>query len=109
MASLNILTNAIAASTGHPQPTDAHSPLSFQATLVGTGSLTGTVIIEGSNEKAVAASNFLLIGTITLNGTTSVSDGFVATAAPWNVIRARIPAGGITGTAATINVYMGIR
>jgi len=109
MASSNILTAATAASSGHPQVTNGTSPLSFQATITGTGALTGTVVIEGTNEVALSTSNYLTIGTITLSGTTTASDGFVAAAVPWNVVRARIPAGGITGTSATINVYMGYK
>lgn len=109
MAASNILTAATAVGSGFPQVTNSASPLSFQATITGTGSLTGTVVIEGTNEAPLAASNFLEIGTITLSGTTSASDGFVAANAPWNAVRARIPSGGITGTGATINVYMGIK
>lgn len=107
MASSNILTDATSGSTGHAQVTNGTSPLSFQASIAGTGAQTATIIIEGTNEKAIATSNFLLIGTITLSGTTTDSDGFVASAIPWNVVRARLTA--ISGTAATVNVYMGYK
>ena len=107
MATSNILTSATATSTGHPQVTNGTSPLSFQATVAGTGAVTATIIIEGTNEKAVASSNYLAIGTITLSGTTSHSDGFVASAVPWNAVRARCTA--ISGTSATLNVYMGYK
>jgi len=74
----------------------------YQASIAGTGALTGTVVIEGSNDNV----NYLTIGTITLSGTTSDSDGFVSSA-PWTFVRARVPAAGITGTAAVITVTLG--
>jgi hypothetical protein len=72
----------------------------FQATVAGTGAVSATVIIEGSNDGA----NFLTLGTITLSGTTSASDGFVSDAA-WGYVRARLTA--ISGTGAAVTVAMG--
>lgn len=106
MASSKILKDVTTGTTGHPQVTDSHSPISFQASIAGTGALTATIIIEATNEAQIAASNYLLLGTITLSGTTKDSDGFVATSVPWNVVRARLTA--ISGTAATVQVYMGM-
>ena len=80
------------------------SPYStFQATVVGTGAVTGTVVIDCSNDGTYWCSTAL--GTITLSGTTSSSDGFT-TSAPWKYVRARVTA--ISGTGATITVLMGV-
>lgn len=75
----------------------------FQAVITGTGAISGTVIIEASNDGVNAVNTAL--GTITLSGTTSFSDGFT-TDAPWKYVRARVTA--ISGTGATINVIMSI-
>lgn len=75
----------------------------FQATVTGTGAVTATVVIEVSldNTNWVATP----LGTITLSGTTSASDGFT-TDAPWKYVRARVTA--ITGTGAGVTVDMGV-
>lgn len=72
----------------------------FQATVVGTGAVTATVIIEATNDQVL----YLTLGTITLSGTTSATDGF-ASMAPWAGVRARITA--ISGTGALCTVSMG--
>ena len=72
----------------------------FQATVTGTGTVSATVVIEGSNDN----SNFLEIGTIVLSGTASDSDGF-ASNAPWAYVRARCSA--ISGTGAQVVAIMG--
>ena len=72
----------------------------YQATVLGSGAQTATVIVEGSNENI----NFLTLGTITLSGTTTASDGFASEAA-WVFVRARLTA--ISGTGATVTVVMG--
>lgn len=73
----------------------------YQATVSGTGAVTATVVIEVSLD----GSNWLTLGTITLSGTTSATDGF-ASSAPWAYVRSRVSA--ITGTSATVNCYMGV-
>jgi hypothetical protein len=77
----------------------------FQATgqtTSGTG--TATVNVEVSNDS----SNWILMGSITLTlGTTTTSDGFVAQA-NWTYVRGKIPSAGITGTGASVNLYMGL-
>lgn len=83
---------------------DRRGDRSYQATVSGTGAVTATVIIEGSNEDPAKSPTFLTIATITLSGTTSASDGFVGTAA-WGYVRARLTA--ITGTGAAVTVTMG--
>jgi hypothetical protein len=80
------------------------SPYStFQGIVTGTGAVTATIVIDCSNDGVNAVATVL--GTITLSGTTSASDGFT-TAAPWKYVRARVTA--ITGTGATAQVYMGV-
>lgn len=88
--------------TGDPRYKD--SPFTtFQGTVVGTGAVTATIVIDCSNDGVNWCSTAL--GTITLSGTTSSSDGFT-TQAPWKFVRARVTA--ISGTGATINVLMGV-
>lgn len=80
------------------------SPFStFQGTVSGTGAVTATIVVEGSNDGTNWVATAL--GTITLSGTTSATDGFTTTA-PWKYVRARVTA--ITGTGATAQVYMGV-
>lgn len=73
----------------------------FQASVAGSGAVGATVIIEGSNDNA----HFLALGTITLAGTDSATDGFVSQAA-WNYVRAHCTA--ISGSDAVVNVSMGV-
>lgn len=80
------------------------SPYStFQATVTGTGAVTATVAIQCSNDGTNWCSTAL--GTITLSGTTSSSDG-ITTIAPWKFIRANVTA--ISGTGATVVCLMGV-
>jgi hypothetical protein len=71
----------------------------FQATVSGAGSVGATVRIFGSNDGEVAVGTEL--GTITLSGTNSDSDGFVGNAA-WAFTRAEVSA----YTAGTVTVRM---
>lgn len=75
----------------------------IQANVQGTGAVTATVVLDVSNDALFAVSTVL--GTITLSGTTSATDGFT-TDAPWKYLRARVTA--ITGTGATVNVLMSV-
>ncbi len=72
----------------------------FQAIVAGTGSVSATVLIEVSLNN----SNWELLATIALTGTTSDSDGGAAEA-PWQWYRARVSA--ISGTGAAVTVWMG--
>lgn len=74
----------------------------FQAILEGTGAISGTVGIQASNNGL----NWITLGTISLSGTTSATDGFASTGA-WAFHRAYVAQNGITGTNATITVLMG--
>ena len=74
----------------------------FQGIVTGSGAVTGTFTIQGSNDGITWCSTVL--GTITLTGTAPVSDGFT-TDAPWKYVRAVIAS--LTGTGATAQVLMG--
>ncbi len=91
------------ASGGAAAVGDAHrcpSNGTVQATVSGTGTVSATVAIEVSNDNT----NFVTLGTITLSGTTSATDGF-AFSAPWVYIRSNCTA--ISGTSAALSVVMG--
>lgn len=91
-------------STGAGAGVYKDSPYStFQATVSGTGAVSATVTIEVSNDGTNWCST--VMGTITLSGTTSSTDGFTSEA-PWKYIRANVTA--ISGTNATVQVYMGV-
>lgn len=75
----------------------------FQATVTGTGSVTATVAIEGSNDDTHWSSTAL--ATITLSGTTTKTDG-ATVISPVKYVRANIT--NITGTGATVEVTMAV-
>lgn len=75
----------------------------FQATVVGTGAVTATVVLEASNDGKYWLATPL--GTITLSGNGAASDGFTSDA-PWKFVRARVTA--LTGTGASVTVTMGV-
>lgn len=76
----------------------------FQACVDGTsGAQTATVTIEGSNDGIHPCGTVL--GTITLSGTVTASDGFTTTA-PWKYVRASVTA--ISGTGALVTAMMGV-
>src|ERR1700756_921962 len=74
---------------------------SFQAILTGTGAVTATIVIQVSNDDTFNTSPSTMswcqtpLGTITLSGTNSVSDGFTSNAT-WKYVRAQVTA--ISGT-----------
>ena len=80
----------------------------FQAIVTGTGAVTATIEIQVSNEfdtfNAVKA-NWIVMGTITLSGTTTATDGFT-TVCPWKYVRANVSV--VTGTGATVEIIMGV-
>jgi len=94
----DVLSGATTTVTGDWQFKDAPQA-SFQATVSGTGAVAATVVFDVSNDGIYAVETAL--GTVTLTGTTSSSDGFT-TDAPWKFIRARVTA--ISGTGAVVNV-----
>jgi len=74
----------------------------FQATVVGTGTVSATVQIEMSNDNI----GWLVdsTSTLTLSGTTVASNGFVSSG-PWQYARANITA--ISGTNAKVTCTVG--
>ena|ERR1044072_3596879 len=104
----HILDNATTTGAGDGYYKD--SPYStFQAVVEGSGAVSATVDIEVTNQVDVTGTpvNWCAtpMGTITLSGTTSDSDGFT-TAAPWKYVRANVTA--ISGTGASVDVLMGV-
>lgn len=71
----------------------------FQAVVTGSGSVSATVLIQVSND--VTNLGWITLGTITLTGTTTATDGF-ATQAGWAYYRANVTA--ISGTSAAVAV-----
>lgn len=95
----NVYTPSVLASRGFAvQPV-----VKFQAYETGTGAITATVVIEASNDNTY--SSWVTLATITLSGTTAVSDGY-ATIANWPYVRAKCTA--ISGTSASVTVTMSI-
>lgn len=75
----------------------------FQGTVVGSGAVGCTITIQVSNDATYAVATAL--GTITLSGTTSASDGFT-TDSPWKYVRAVVS--GSSGTITSISVLMSV-
>lgn len=94
---ITLLSGATGTTTGRTFQPPASG--CYQATVDGTGAVSATVLIEASVDGA----NWLTLATISLSGTTSATDGFVA-AGGWPNVRARVSA--ISGTGAAVNVLM---
>jgi len=106
LGAVNILEDAIATGAGEThQPWNAKRTFQAQG-VTSAGAGTATITISGSND----GTNWVLFGTITLVLATTVAtggpgvDGF-ASDAPWAYVRANLTV--VTGTDATVNVYMG--
>ena len=99
---MDLLQNATTTTTGDWKYKDG-TEATYQATVLGTGAVSATVIIEVSNDAVNTIGTAL--GQIVLSGTTSASDGF-SSSAPWKFVRARISA--ISGTGATVSVNTGV-
>lgn len=97
----HLLMSVDTPTTGTPQHIGIGTPVrTYSATVSGTGAVSATVIIYGSNE-GIAWND---LGTITLSGTTNAMDGFPSVA-PWQWIRADLTA--ISGTRAIVTAVMG--
>jgi hypothetical protein len=80
----------------------------FQAIVTGTGAVTATIAVQVSNEANTfngIKANWITMGTITLTGTTTATDGFT-TICPWRYVRANVT--NVTGTGATAEIIMGV-
>ena len=73
-----------------------------QASVSGTGALTASISIYGNT--ANSNSGGVLLGTISLSGTTLATDGF-SICAPWPYIYSDTTA--LTGTGASVTVLLG--
>lgn len=74
----------------------------FQAIVSGSGAVSATVVVEATNDTDILGNpgNWLPpIGTITLSGTGTATDGFPSNAA-WLFVRMRVTA--ISGTNAAV-------
>lgn len=92
-----LLLNATSTNTGESVSCIDAANKTFQATVTGTGAVSATVVIEVSNHPSLLG--WMELGTISLSGTTSASDGFASLEA-WAHVRARISA--ISGTNAAV-------
>lgn len=99
-----ILDTTVTATGNAVQP--PASRRTFHGLVEGTGAVAATFEIYGSNTdlSGAAGTNGILLGTITLSGTTSAADGFV-TDAPW--INAWAKCTAISGTGARGRVFLG--
>ena len=87
-------------------PNQAAGPKTFQVFLAGSGAITTTTNIQGSNNYGTSTINgyWVTLGTVILSGTSVVSDGFVSEA-PWKWFRAQVVA--ISGANASVDVIVG--
>ena len=94
--------------TAASSPIYKESPYgAFQAIVTGTGSVSATVLIQVSNQTDTfngIKSNWITMGTITLSGTTTSTDGFT-TVCPWRYVRANVTA--ISSTS-VVEIIMGV-
>lgn len=97
----DMLTSVTSTSTGTTYQFPRKSSLRTHfCRVAGTGAVTATVLIRGSND----GSNFVTTATLTLSGTTSASDG-VVTEADWPYMNHQVSA--ITGTGAAVSCTTG--
>ena len=110
MSTITLLSNATSAAVGVGGTAQNVQTLrtpqdnrTFQATGQTTSGSGGAVVyVEVSNDNA----NWILMGSITLTlGTTTTTDGF-SSLASWTYTRGKLYS--ITGTGASVNLYMGI-
>ncbi len=103
MASYGLYTllTATGTATGTELTTGNNDQRTFQAVCTGSGSVTATVTLEGSLDKT----NWVTIATLSLSGTAPQTSSYEHTSA-WTYIRARTS--GVSGTSATVNVYVAL-
>lgn len=97
-----LLDNATTVSSGAPVLGGQIASFSAQASVAGTGAVSATVVIEGSNNS----SDWVPIATLNMSGTTRATDGGVAQTL-WAQIRARVTA--ISGTNASVSAAIQTR
>lgn len=99
LKSATMLSGATATGAGSTAGPASSGEKSFQAVVSGTGAVSATVEIQVSND--VSTLGWVVLGTITLSGTTTATDGFVSEGA-WKYYRVNVSA--ISGTNATVTV-----
>lgn len=100
--SVTVALNAVIAPVAS-EAFEADASLTWQATGQTTaGAGTATVIIEGSND---GGNTWVLIGTLTMVLSITTDTEGLAQNAHWEKVRANLTA--ISGTDATVTVYMG--
>lgn len=100
-----LITAKTTTGTGNSVDMLRPAPRSYFAVVTGTGSVSATVYIEVSNDGTNWLTGASSLCTLNLSGTTTAMDGCAIPAAQWLYIRANV--GAISGTGATVNVYMG--
>lgn len=101
--SISLQSQVTAVSVGNSK-NDIPKEKTFDAVIIGTGTVSATVLIEGSN-NGFAGDVGTLIGTIQLSGSGADASGFYSDG-PWTAVRSRVST--IAGTGATVSVAMGI-
>ena len=103
MSVTKILNNCVTASPtyGSHVALGSAGPFSVDFTLAGTGALTGTGVVQVSNDEV----SWKTIGTVSLSGTTTATDAF-AWAARFGYVRVGISALGGGGTGHTFNAFL---
>lgn len=96
-----VLLSAVTTTGAGSAYADSGRAPSFDATVAGTGTVSATVVIRGRN---TASGGWVTLGTITLSGTTSATDGF-ASLTRYMEYSANVTA--ISGTGAAVTVTMG--
>jgi hypothetical protein len=102
LSSVNILSAATATGAG-----TAHTPRSNYKTFVATGTTgSGTGAATIDIEASLDNSNWVVLDTLSLGSlATTVSSDWGYDANAWRYVRAKVTA--ISGTGASVNVYMG--
>lgn len=95
----SLMTDKTATGAGSTYGPATSGEKTFQATVTGSGSVSATVLIQVSNDPDNLG--WVTLGTITLSGTTTDTDGF-ASQAGWSYYRANVSA--ISGTSASVDV-----
>lgn len=97
-----LFSNAIANGKSRALALDKSGDASraFKARVTGTGAVTATIEIFGTDKETTDENDAVLVGTITLSATTTDCDGF-ASDAPWPWVFAKLS--NVTGTGATVN------
>lgn len=97
-----LLDNVTSVNAGAAVPGGQIASFSAQASVTGTGSVSATVVIEGSNN----GDDWVQIATLSMSGTGRATDGGVAQTL-WSQIRARVSA--ISGTNASVSAAIQTR